>query len=149
LADKVYLQMGNYEGKNIIFYDGVCKLCNGFTKFLIRFDGKDNFRFVSLDSELAKALLNKYNIKPEDKDSVIYLQNAGNSNERIHSKSAAIIRSIEDIGGIFRFFKMFILVPKFLRDIIYDINGKLRLIIFGRYEVCPVPPENIRHKFLT
>jgi len=123
----------------IIFYDGVCALCNGTVKFVIRFDSKEKFSFSALDSDYAS----KHLKLPENIDSIVLLDK-GNQ----FYKSDAVIRILIDIGGFGKLAYLFYMVPKPIRDFVYEFIANNRYKWFGKYDSCPVPSPEIRNRFI-
>lgn len=127
----------------IILFDGVCNLCNGFVQFLIKRDKKARFKFASLQSESGQSLLLKFNLPPDDFHSFIYIK--GDSH---YTKSTAALNVLKDMGGPWKLFYVFILTPKFIRDFIYSSIAKSRYKLFGKRETCMVPTPDIKKRFL-
>lgn len=127
----------------IIFFDGVCNLCNTFVRFIIKRDPEARFTFASLQSEEAAAILNEYASKIEGRDTVIYLANG-----KISTRSTAGLRILKDLGGIWSVFSVFLIIPPFLRDPVYSILAKYRYRFFGKRESCIVPTEDLKSRFL-
>lgn len=129
------------QPEKILFFDGVCNLCNGLVKFVIRHDHNAAIRFAPLQSQGAADLLCRNNITGSD--SVIYLTEGG-----FFIKSSAILRMFRDMGGAWRLLYGFIIVPRFIRDFIYDVVARNRYRIFGRRESCMVPTPDVKERFL-
>lgn len=119
------------DNSPIIFYDGQCNLCVGSLGFVIRQGGRDKFNFVSLQSDKAKAILSENLLFKQSPDSIVYLDQ-----EKIFYRSSAILRIMKRMGKGWRIFYVFILIPRFIRDPIYDIIARNRYKWFGRREHC-------------
>lgn len=131
------------QNDRIIFFDGVCNLCNGLVKFIIKADRSRQIRFSPLQSEAARDRLKNIGINADELSSVAYITNG-----KIYYKSAAILHILNDTGGIWRAFYPFILLPRFIRDALYDFVAAHRYKIFGRRESCMIPDENVSGRFL-
>ncbi|MGE0089555.1 MAG: thiol-disulfide oxidoreductase DCC family protein [Bacteroidales bacterium] len=129
--------------KSIIIFDGYCNLCSGLVRFLIKQDKKDNFRFVSLQSDRTRELLSPFNI-PEKIDETVILLNEN----KIYLKSDAVLKIASIIGGVWIIFKPAQLIPKQIRDFIYDRIAKNRYRIFGKKQNCTIGMEDYNYKFL-
>jgi len=129
------------EEKNIILFDGVCNLCNFSINFIIKHDPKAHFHFVSIQSSLGKKLLQKYQL--EEIDSLILLQN-----KRAYIYSDAVLHIAKGLQSWYRFLYYFNVVPQFLRDWIYKKVAKSRYQFFGKREVCLMPDDRLRRRFL-
>jgi predicted DCC family thiol-disulfide oxidoreductase YuxK len=129
---------------DIILFDGVCNLCNDAVDFIIRNDKKNNFKFISLQDNLAQKLLENYKDKEEFPDSIVLLR--GN---QIFYKSRAALEISKKLSGIWPVFYAFVIIPPFLSDPIYDWIAKNRYKWFGKKETCRLPNEDEKSKFLS
>lgn len=127
----------------IILFDGVCNLCNGFVQFLIKRDKKARFKFASLQSASGQSLLLKFGLPTADFHSFIYIKG-----DNYYTKSTAALNVLKDIGRQWQLFYVFILIPKFIRDFIYSAIAKKRYKLFGKRETCMVPTPDINNRFL-
>jgi predicted DCC family thiol-disulfide oxidoreductase YuxK len=133
----------------IVLYDGVCGLCNRLTQFILRHDRRAIFRFASLQSSLAGKILARHGANATDLDTVYVVVNADSSDERLLARSDAIVFIGKNLGGIRHWLAvLFAILPKFLRDWLYNRVARNRYRIFGRYETCPIPSPDIRSRFL-
>ncbi len=133
------------KNKYIILFDGVCNLCNSFVQFVIKFDNKDVFRFVSLQSEIGQEILKNIGLQNQNIDSVVFYE----SNLKYYIKSDAALEIFKKLGGFFYIFYLAKIFPKFIRNLVYDIIAKFRYKWFGRTESCMIPTEKLKSKFLT
>ncbi|HLN20127.1 MAG TPA: thiol-disulfide oxidoreductase DCC family protein [Bacteroidales bacterium] len=129
---------------DILFFDGVCNLCNGLVKFIIRHDRKGTVMFSSLQSEAASKFLSRYSFNGKIPDSVIFL-----SGNRIYLKSSAILQLLKVTGGLLRLFYIFRIVPRFIRDFVYDFVARNRYRVFGKRNECMIPGPDVRKRFLS
>jgi len=126
---------------NILFFDGVCTLCNSFVDTLMRLDKNKKLRYASLQGNTAKKLL------PKDMTTNI------NSLVLIHqgelkTRSSASLTTFKVLGGVYSLAYIFILVPKFIRDWVYKLIAKNRYKWFGKQETCRVPTPSERERLL-
>lgn len=128
-----------------IFYDGVCALCQGYIRFLIRRDrAGDKFRYAPLQGTTFEAL-----VPPERRrnlpDSLVVLTNDG----RLLIRSNGVIHILRRLGGFWGFIGGVIsVIPRPIRDAVYDFVARIRYRIFGkRPNVCPVTPPDLRARF--
>lgn len=129
-------------GTTIVFFDGVCNLCNATVDFLIKRDKKQNLRFASLQSPAAVELLGA-NVS-ENLKSLVVVQDG-----RIYQQSQAIVQIGLSLGGIFAFLaKFYRLIPRPLRDALYRLLARNRYTLFGRRSTCRVPSESERSRFI-
>ncbi|NND88775.1 MAG: thiol-disulfide oxidoreductase DCC family protein, partial [Flavobacteriaceae bacterium] len=115
----------------IILFDGVCNLCNSSVLFVIKRDPKNHFRFAALQSEIGKKLLTKHQIDPENTDSIVFIED-----ERVFVKSTAALRIARHLSGAWPIISVFFLVPKFIRNWIYDLIAKNRYRWYGKKDQC-------------
>jgi len=127
----------------ILIFDGVCNLCNSLVKFVIRRDKKARIRFASLQSAAGQTLLSKAGLKSGIADTVIYF-----TDNNFKLRSSAVLYLLRDIGGVLKLFYIFIIIPPFIRDFIYNLVARNRYRIFGKRESCMVPSKDIENRFL-
>jgi len=133
----------------IVFYDGVCGLCNRLVQFLLKRDGHDRLRFASLQSDFASKVLSRHGIDPKDLDTVHVVENYDQATERVLNRSDAILRAGRELGGMWGFAaNIGRLVPRPLRNLFYRFVASNRYRVFGKYETCMLPEPQHRAKFL-
>ncbi len=119
----------------IVFFDGYCNLCNGLVDWLLKADTSQTLRFASLQGEAAKKYLkNTAGKKAPNLDSIVYFRE-----ERAYQRSHAILMLLADLGGVWKFVKIFLIVPSTFRDLIYSLVAKNRYRIFGKRDTCRIP----------
>ena len=133
----------------IVFYDGVCGLCNRLVQFLLKRDKQDKLRFASLQSDFAATVLTRHGIDPKDLDTLHVVENFEQSNERALNRSDAILRAARELGGFWNVAAVLgKIVPKPLRDLFYKFVATNRYKVFGKYDTCMLPEPRHRAKFL-
>jgi predicted DCC family thiol-disulfide oxidoreductase YuxK len=132
------------KGKKIILFDGICNLCESSVLFVIKYDKKDIFRFVALQSDLGIEIVKHIGLNPKHIDSVI-LYEPGIS---YFYKSAAAIEIAKDLGGFFYMGTLFKIIPNGLRNLLYDFIAKNRYSWYGKKESCWTPSDKLKSKFL-
>ena len=133
----------NIQHKGIIIFDGYCNLCSGLVQFLIKRDKKDYFRFLSLQSDLTRKILASHTIPVNFNESIIVL-----IENQIFFKSDAVLKITDNLGRFWVVFKVLRIIPKPVRDFLYDLVAKYRYRIFGKKQICMVSSENYRYKFI-
>jgi predicted DCC family thiol-disulfide oxidoreductase YuxK len=136
------------NSNTLVLYDGVCGLCNGLNQFLLKRDPNDHFRFASLQSEFAASLLKRYDINAVDLDTVYVVADYGQPGERLLARSDAILHILGRLGGVWGLFRVGVALPKSLRDALYNVVARNRYRVFGKYDVCLMPEERYRKKFV-
>lgn len=129
--------------QHVILFDGVCNLCNGVVRFIIKRDKKKRFRFAALQSAAAMELFNKRKLDLPEMNTIIYIRN-----ERIYYKSDAALLILQDLGGVWKLVASFRIFPLFIRNRVYNLIAKWRYKTFGKREVCMVPTEDFSDRFL-
>lgn len=127
----------------LLLFDGICNLCNSSVQFIIKSDTKNVFTFASLQSDAAKDILLHFNSTFLNLNSVILI-----NNNKIHTKSTAIIKIGQLLGGFFIFVVILYIIPKFIRDYIYDFVAKNRYKWFGKRKTCMSPTASLKNRFL-
>lgn len=128
----------------IVLFDGVCNLCNSAVKFIITHDKKNVFRFAALQSEAGQNLLAKYNYPTTELNSIILVEN-----NKAYDKSTGALRVVKKFKGLWPLFYGLIVIPKFLRDGIYNWVAKNRYKWFGKKDECMIPTPELRARFLS
>ncbi|WP_455212262.1 thiol-disulfide oxidoreductase DCC family protein [Kaarinaea lacus] len=138
---------------HIILFDGVCNLCSASVQFVLKRDSKELFQFCSLQSNAGKRLLKKYGLQNFELQSNV-LQHAGSSSMvllqdgKSFTKSSAALTVARGLRWPWPLLYGFIIVPKFLRDAVYDFIGNRRYRWFGKKNNCWIPPHPMKHRFL-
>ncbi len=122
----------------IIFFDGMCLLCNAFVDFLLKFDRHNSLHFAPLQGTTAVALSIS-----QDLNTMIFYQEGA-----VEIKSTAVIKAISALGGGWRIINCFLIIPRTLRDIIYDFIARHRLRWFGSRKKCRKPTKADKDKLL-
>lgn len=130
--------------RNIIFFDGICNLCNGAINFVIDHDRKKVYSFSSLQSDFSKATLADREVDPSALNTIILLD----ENDKIYTKSDAVFEVISNLDGGWKYFRVFRLVPRIIRDFVYDLVSRGRYSLFGRKDACRIPTPELRKRFL-
>lgn len=131
------------KDKKIILFDGVCNLCNTSIVFVIKHDPKDLFRYAPLQSDIGKALITKHHIDTTQVDSIMLVDQ-----EKAYTKSSAALRIARHLSGGYSFLAIFLIIPAFLRNVVYDYIAHNRYKWYGKKESCMIPTPELKAKFL-
>ena len=131
------------QHENILLFDGVCNLCNGVVQFIIKRDKKAKFKFTALQSDAGQQLLKQYNLPLDDFESFVFIYKG-----IAYQRSGAALRVARELGGFWKLFYGFIILPKIIRDSIYNLIAGSRYKIFGRQDSCMIPTPELRSRFL-
>lgn len=128
----------------IILFDGICNFCNGVVQFLIRRDRHDYFRYCPLQSPKGQALLKQFDLKTTSSQSVVLIENG-----KAWQKSDAFYHMMKRLPGGWKIFYLIIIIPRFIRDGVYEFISRNRYKWFGKRETCMIPTPEQRKKFLS
>jgi predicted DCC family thiol-disulfide oxidoreductase YuxK len=127
----------------LILFDGVCNFCNAMVYFIISQDKKNVFRFAALQSESGKKLLQQYHINWQRSDSFVVIENG-----KAYMKSNAALKLYAKLPWYWKWTQIFWIVPKFIRDWIYNFIANNRYRWFGKRNECMVPTPDLKERFL-
>lgn len=129
----------------ILFYDGDCGLCHRSVTLAIRKDRQQMYRYSPLKGETIKTLLSEQE-RSTLPDSVVLRLDDGT----ILMRSSAVAYMLQSFGGFYRVLgTMLFLVPRFLRDFLYDVIARMRLRFFKKPDdACPIVSKELRERFL-
>jgi predicted DCC family thiol-disulfide oxidoreductase YuxK len=133
----------DYQNENIIIFDGVCNLCNGLVRFVIKNDRKGTIRFAPLQSDFGRHLQSAINTGKRNSDTVVYSRKGIN-----FFRSDAVLYILKDLGGPWRILYGLRIIPRFLRDYIYNVVAANRYRVFGKRDTCMIPGPEIKERFL-
>lgn len=128
---------------NLILFDGVCNFCNFWVNFIIDRDSKAFFKFTALQSDTARQILKSNNIDAIKIDSIVLVING-----KIFFKSSAAFQIARKLDGFWKLLYIFIIIPPFMRDRIYDFIASNRYKWFGKRETCRIPTDDEKHRFI-
>ena len=125
----------------IVFYDGVCGLCNRSVQFILKHDKKSKFHFATLQGEVAKRFLTEE--QRVQLNSVVV-----KSRDRIFKESGAFFEIMGNLGGWPSYMLMFSWLPSKFTDRIYRYVAERRYKWYGKLDNCPVPEPKVKERFL-
>ena len=137
-------------GKYILFYDGVCVMCNDFIRSLTEEDTQDVFRFAPLQSRFAREVLARHGHDAGDMDSMYVVIDYGTPQERIVWKYTALTFAMSRLPGVKGWVgRLLARIPTSLGDKYYERQARTRYDEYGKYDACPVPRPDIRRRLLA
>jgi predicted DCC family thiol-disulfide oxidoreductase YuxK len=128
--------------EKIIFFDGVCNLCNGAVNFVIDHDPEAKFKFAALQSDVAKKKLPQERV--QHVDSIVLLKQG-----KTFIKSEAALLIAKELKFPWSMFQVFLIIPKFFRDPLYNFIAKRRYKWFGKKDACRIPTPELQDRFVT
>lgn len=127
----------------VILFDGVCKLCNVWSRFIIRFDKQQRFKLCSVQSPEGQSILGHFKMPTEHFDTMLYVE--GN---QVFDKSDAFLNVINKLPMPWRLLYIFKIIPKGIRNWFYDRIALNRYSLFGKYDSCRLPSTENKNRFL-
>jgi predicted DCC family thiol-disulfide oxidoreductase YuxK len=132
----------------IVLYDGVCGLCNRAVQFLLKRDRHDRLRFASLQSDFASKLLQRHGFNAAELDTVYAVINYGQTDEQLLVKADAFLFFGKALGGVWNVARLARILPRLIRNRLYDFIARHRYQVFGKAETCILPDPADQHKFV-
>jgi predicted DCC family thiol-disulfide oxidoreductase YuxK len=134
--------MSRWPDDDVILYDGVCIFCSRWIRFIVTQDRAKRFRITQIQSAYGARLAKALGIDPDDPDT-----NAVVHGGVAYFKSDGALTVLSSLPG-WRWVRVFFVVPKRLRDAVYNLVAKNRYRIFGKYDACFLPDEDMRARVL-
>ena len=128
----------------IVFFDGVCNFCVYWVNFSIKRDRRKKLRFAPMQGETAKNLFPQYGLLVSAQESVVLIEGG-----KTYRDSSAALRIAKHLSGGWKLFYGLIIIPKFIRDAVYQWIGKNRYKWYGMKNECMVPTDDLRERFLS
>jgi len=127
----------------VLLFDGVCNLCNGLVQWVIERDPDAEFRFAALQSDAGQALLERLDLPTDEFETFVMVDG-----EEYSTKSTAALRVLRRLGLPYSILYPLVVVPRFVRDRVYDVVAAHRYGWFGRRESCMRPTPEREARFL-
>lgn len=137
--------------RGVLLVDGVCVLCHGLVKVLCKLDRQHRLKFSTLQGDTAQRLLRGTAFESERKQltSVIYVRGMDSAELQVFDRSTAALMALRDLGGGGRILSWLRVIPRVIRDGVYDWIARHRYGWFGRHDaVCPLPSQDDSLRFL-
>jgi len=136
-------------GGPVLLFDGLCGLCNRTVRLLLRLDRRGALRFAPLEGDLAAAVKGRHP-EVDQVDTLVLVERWGDAaGERALVRSDAVLALARHLGGPWRLAGVLGLVPRVLRDWAYGVIARHRYALFGRLSERPLPPLDMRSRFLS
>lgn len=132
----------------VIVFDGVCVLCNGWVRFLLRHDRRQRYRFAAMQGDVGRRLLADSGLDPDDPMSFLLIEYDRGPMPRIATDTDAMQRVLVGLGGAWRLAAVIALLPRGLRDPSYRLVARNRYRWFGRRDACLVPEHEQAWRFI-
>jgi predicted DCC family thiol-disulfide oxidoreductase YuxK len=128
---------------HLLFYDGVCAMCNGIVKRMLRVDQERVFYFAPLQGETAELARKLHPDFPVEIETLVYVRHGA-----LFLRSQAAALAMKEMPYPAKALSWFRFLPVWLTDFFYGIVARIRYRVFGKYEHCPLPPAEHRERFL-
>ena len=130
--------------KDVIIFDGICNLCSHSVQFILRHEAKPEILFASLQSAPGARLLREFNFNPDDAKTFVLI-----SGGKAYVKSTAAIHVARQLGGAWKLLAAAWVIPRPVRNYLYDVVARNRYRWFGRLETCIAPTPALASRFLS
>jgi predicted DCC family thiol-disulfide oxidoreductase YuxK len=132
------------EMTDIVIFDGECNLCARSVQFILRHEARPRFKFSPLQSAAGARILAAHGFPTTDVNSFVLV-----SDGKVYTRSVAALRIARELNGPWQFLRVLWLVPRPLRDLLYDFVARNRYSWFGRSESCLVPTPELSARFIS
>ena len=131
------------KNEDLIVVDGVCRLCCAWMMFVLKRDPHKYFKFAFFQSKTGEEILHWLEMAPEGHETLIYLHKG-----KAYFRSSAFLKIIVSLGKGWRLFALGFLLPRGMRNWLYDRIAVRRYRLFGKQEVCSLPDPDIRDRLV-
>ncbi|KXG87974.1 thiol-disulfide oxidoreductase DCC family protein [Agrobacterium bohemicum] len=131
------------DDRPLIVFDGECGFCSRDIDFVLRHDEKKLFRFTPAQSELGTALMRHYGYRTDNYETSLLIENG-----IAYPRSNGVLRVLQLLGGAVSIAALLRVVPRSLRDSVYDLVARNRMTIAGRHQACRMPTPEERERFI-
>ncbi len=147
-AEKLAAESRTAPGPHLLLFDGVCPMCHGAVRLLLRLDRRGLICFAPLQGETARRIAKRHQIGL-DLSTAIYVRNLCARDERLHFESSAVLRALADTGSLLGLLvSLARVVPRPLRNLAYRFVARRRFRWFTPYDSCPLPRPEDAARFL-
>ena len=129
--------------QHVLLFDGVCNLCNGFVQFVLPRDPQGYYKFASLQSDYGQNLLRRAGLPTDEISTVVLCENG-----RFYTHSDVGLRVVRHLSGLWPLLYALVIVPKPLRNAVYNWIARNRYRWFGKRESCMVPTLAYKSRFV-
>jgi len=128
----------------VVLFDGVCRLCGAWARFLIRFDRRQIFKLATMQSDEGRKIRDWYGLPVDGCESMILVEGS-----RMYTKSSAFVRVVARLPLPWKAAAILWLIPSAIRDWMYDRVALNRYAIFSKHQSCVVPTPDHERRFLV
>jgi predicted DCC family thiol-disulfide oxidoreductase YuxK len=128
----------------LVVFDGVCKLCHFWSRFIIRFDSHQRVKLATVQSPVGVALFGHYGLPSSEIKSVYYFADG-----QVFEKSTALLKITKQLPWPWWPLLICSVIPRLIRDALYDVIARNRYRLFGRHDLCPAPTAEQRARYFV
>jgi predicted DCC family thiol-disulfide oxidoreductase YuxK len=132
------------KDQSIILFDGICNFCNSAVNFTLKRNAKADIRFAALQSQAGQRLLQQYNLPVNYTESFVFIEKG-----KAYKQSTAALKACRHLRGLWPLCYGLIIVPRFIRDSIYNWIAGNRYKWFGTRQECMIPTPEVKERFLV
>jgi predicted DCC family thiol-disulfide oxidoreductase YuxK len=136
------------EGAHLVLYDGVCGLCNGVVRFLLRHDRRRVFRYAWLQSAVGQSFVEQSGRDPAELTSFYVIADYRAPIANVLTRSDAVLFVAGQLDWPWKAARLMRALPRVVRDFAYEGVARSRYRVFGRYDRCVIPAPEYRSRFL-
>jgi len=131
------------EQRHVIIFDGICNFCNGAVNFIINRDPTGRFVFSPMQSDAAQKLIQQHQASDVGFDTFLLIKN-----DTCFYRTDAAIEIAKDLTGYWHLLRIFRIIPRCIRDFFYRLFARNRYALFGKKNVCMIPTEDLKSRFI-
>ncbi len=135
--------MSDSSNPKILYFDGVCNLCAGAVQFVLKRNKKQNILFASLQGKAGQAMLQQFGLSQTQFNSLVFVEDG-----KMYQQSTGAIRLTRHLGAAWPLLMVFLIVPAFIRNAVYNWVAKNRYKWFGKKNECWLPTPDLKKRFL-
>jgi predicted DCC family thiol-disulfide oxidoreductase YuxK len=135
--------MTEINNQKILYFDGVCNLCAGAVQFVLKRNKKQNILFASLQGQAGQTMLKEFGFSQTAFNSLVFVENG-----KVYQQSAGALRLTKYLNAAWPLLRVFMIVPAFIRNAVYNWVAKNRYKWFGKKNECWLPTPELKKRFL-
>lgn len=135
--------MNKYPEGPLLLFDGHCNLCNGAVQWVLSRDKQGIFSFASLQSKTGQHIQRTHQLDPSQLDSMVLVKDG-----KAYTQSNAALKTAASLGGSYKLANLFLIIPSFIRNSVYNFIARNRYRWYGKSEACWMPRPEWKERFL-
>jgi predicted DCC family thiol-disulfide oxidoreductase YuxK len=127
----------------VVFFDNICHLCIHSVQSILKHNKDQSIQFASIQSELGSSVLSFYGLPTQMYETMLYIEKG-----QLYTKSTAAIKIAKRLSFPWCLLQAGVVIPRFIRDGVYDLIARNRYKLFGKRDQCYLPDEKTLKRFL-